>query len=58
MDDICEVFNECQKILKGKCHGVVWCPIYNGGWTESHGSKRREKSVTKKEMLNMLKEVK
>jgi len=56
MDEICEVFKDCQKTLHGKCHGVVWCPIYNGGWNESHGSRRSKENITKEEMLNMLEE--
>ena len=54
MDELCEIFVECQQEMKGKCHGVVWCPIYNGGWNESHQSRRSREKVTREEMLNML----
>ena len=58
MDVLCDVFIECQQEMKGYCHGVVWCPIYNGGWNESHQSRRSKEKVTKEEMLKMLDEAK
>ena len=47
MSIICPVYSDCPISKDSYCHGVVWCPVYNGGWTESHQSLRHKVGVTK-----------
>jgi len=37
IENLCEAADACQLLNDRRaCHGVVWCPIYNLGWTNSH----------------------
>jgi hypothetical protein len=39
---LCPVTAECPHMQADppRCHGIVYCPVWNGGWNKSHNCRR------------------
>lgn len=58
MPNLCPVYNICPHVKKGNCIGAVWCPVWNGGWGESHNSRGSEgRKVVDKDSIRMMNEI-